>query len=214
MREPVYLTDAEVFKELRGIALGKIYLDFDESKISSLSEMKEIVNNFKTRQPRGTILSGSFGCGKTTLLHWLAFRILKDVPADCLRSIHLPIIPGGEDEIYIVSKRPCFSIKMCRTSKLLTLMLERQHEAVQTFERAEILMLDDFARIYSGDLPLTKLEDFIEYRYANLLPTFITLDITLTDMVKQTQWTAMVDRFKDSKWMFPGLVLAGGSRRK
>lgn len=209
-RPEIFLTDEEAREGISKIALGKIYLGWDESKIPVLAEIENFMTDFKKGKKRGFLIMGSFGTGKTTLLHYLAYRLLRVLRTSGYGWWN-PLKPEEyvSQKIYLSER-----IEILRVSKVINILLSREWDQIDNLERTSILMLDDLARFYADDLAVAKLVEFIQFRYDNLLPTFITSDISYESMLKKPNWQAMIDRFSDSKWMGPALILAGGSLRK
>jgi DNA replication protein DnaC len=209
LKREFFLHPADATNYLLGNGLGIVYCDFEDSKVRLRKEFETgIIQPFISGSRKGLVISGAKGSGKTTDLHWLAYQFLTRTPADCSR-----FITRADGSSFPVEVKAPLKIKMVRTSRLVTMLMEKRYEEIESLESVQILMLDDFARHYKHDYPTAKLEEFIETRYANLRPTFITLDITLKELAEEPDWSAMVDRFRDQKWMFPALVIPGTSQR-
>lgn len=155
-------------------------------------KVKQIIGK-GTLGSTGALICGSLGTGKTSILSYVAFRIIEELAT-----------PGehfgcGGYPLSAQWKTP--SICFIPTGELFDLFFEKEKELVLELRSSEILFLDDFGREYQTDFPLSKFENFIEHRYANLLTTFITTNIAPTDLAGNPKWSRIVDRFRDKKWM-------------
>jgi DNA replication protein DnaC len=137
-------------------------------------------------KPRGLFVSGNIGVGKTCLLALCARFLIQNWNA----VTHY--IPAGA---------------------LFDLYFEKNTGVVNALMQSEFLFIDDIGRAYSADFPVSKFETFIEHRYANLLPTFISSDMSLDDLRKKNGFERIGDRINDSKWMMH-VTLSGKSKRK
>src|SRR3972149_5649200 len=181
--------------ELKKICLGNRYLDLDETKIRNLVTIKAWLKLFLSGDKRGAVFTGDRGSGKTSILHWIALKLFE-----YSRCQYLKNDPDPQPQRTI-------SISIMRTSNLTRAFVQQDKETIEIAQTTPIVMLDDFARHYQHDFPTSMLEDLIEFRYANELPTFIAMDISLQALGQQEKWEAMVDRFRDSKWMYGALSL-------
>jgi hypothetical protein len=183
------LDDATITNRLLTYGFGRLYADaLWESCPSASTVLPILKQEFFTavdHVPRGLLIMGNIGVGKTSLLALIARYLVKQWNC-CPRYIS--------------------------TSELFNLYFEREYELVNSLMKAQILFLDDIGRSYTADFPVSKFETFIEYRYAHLLPTFISSDMKLEDLRAKQGYERIADRLNDKKWLIH-LELAGRSRR-
>jgi len=195
------MTDKEAWGYVQGVGFGKIYLEIDPEKIYPKAEIETKVDEFRKGvgltfshdtflrfervNVKGAIISGSLGTGKTSILSYLAFKIIKEfsVKGDGFEEWHIP------------------PMNFISTGELFDLFFEKEKERIDALRSSNCLFLDDWGREYQTDFPLSKFENFIEYRYANLHTTLITTNIAPVDLPKNPKWSRIVDRFRDKKWM-------------
>lgn len=160
----------------------KLYLSASWDKV----DCREQVEGFlSTGLNRGLFLVGSVGVGKTSVMTLIAKEIVE----------RTDIIP-----------------RFVALGMLFDLYFERDFKAVERFMKSAYLLIDDIGREYAADFPVAKFENFIEYRYGNLLPTFITSNLTIDDLRKRIGFERIADRINDPKWM-AHLIYAGQSKR-
>lgn len=198
------MTDGEAWEFVKVRGFGRIYLRVDPEKIypktEILAKAKQVIEH-GTLGGVGALICGPLGTGKTSVLSYLAFRIIRglSVPGEHFGDGGYPqwSIPG---------------IEFIPTGELFDVFFEKEKDRVLELRDSPILFLDDFGREYQTDYPLSKFENFIEYRYANLLLTFITTNIAPVDLAENPKWGRIVDRFRDKKWM-DIIVIKGKSLR-
>lgn len=133
----------------------------------------------------GMFISGGIGTGKTSLMALMAMDM--------------------------VSRFNCVP-KFISTGFLFDMYFEKKTTEINTLMESTLLFLDDLGREYPADFPLMKFENFVEYRYGNLLPTFITSNMSIDDLRARTGFERIADRINDPKWM-KHLTIPGGSKR-
>lgn len=183
------IDDNEVDIKLKACGWYSLYLDskwemvIDEKIIKDMLKREYWDNN--TNYPRGLFITGDIGVGKTSLLCLIARWFKK----------YFPITP------HFVS-----------TGMLFEKFFEKEHNEISMLMKASVLFIDDLGREYRADYPLSKFENFIEYRYGNLLPTFISSNIKIEDINKRDGFERISSRINDPKWMIH-LTYAGKDKR-
>lgn len=178
---------------MNAIGFGKIYLRPDPEKIYPKKEIETKIGQIIKQGIHGStgaLICGPLGTGKTSILSYLAFKITKELS-----------ITNEDFKDMFVRPWKTPNARFVSTGELFDLFFEKEKGQALELRNAEILFLDDFGREYQTDFPLSKFENFIEYRYANLLLTFITTNISPIDLSENPKWSRIVDRFRDKKWM-------------
>jgi len=151
----------------------------------------EQINKSGCTNSSGALICGSLGTGKTSILSYIAFQLIKERACPS-KHFGYSTFPQWESMV---------NIKFIPTGELFDLFFDKDKEAINAYRDCPILFLDDFGREYQTDFPLSRFENFIEHRYANLLLTFITTNIAPADLADNPKWSRIVDRFRDKKWM-------------
>lgn len=201
------------------IGFGRIYFDNFDPKKMRLGEEKVLekcCNYSKGQDKRGWLMCGGVGVGKTATMCHMAFLLLRSKvmsPGTKLWRMADPEkVPDYEPYMYEwLFDIPTF--RYIRTSGLFNLFFERRLDRIEELQSCSILFLDDLGVEYSTEYPLSKFEDFIEYRYSEKLPTFITTNIHPKELRKHLDWARIVDRILDPRWM-QVVTIAGESMRK
>ena len=193
-------------KYLNNIEIGKLYWEVDEKKIIPQKLLNAFIVNLKDniKKGKGVILSGGLGVGKTTILCWIAKEVFKN----------------GKSSGYLVSDgnyvptswSPLCNIRFISVSRLFSLIYNKDIDDLENYERCKLLLLDDFGREYGHDFPVSIFEDFIEYRYSNMLSTIVTTNLTKEQLKGLTKYARVVDRWRDKK-LYTFIEIAGDSQR-
>ena len=188
------ITDEEIWELVQGIGFGRIYLRVNPDRIYPKKEIMakiEQINKSGCMSSSGALICGPLGTGKTSILSYIAFRLIKErvQPSDQFGYTGYP------------QWKTSIKIKFIPTGELFDLFFDKDKETINAFRDCPILFLDDFGREYQTDFPLSRFENFIEHRYADLLLTFITTNIAPDDLADNRKWSRIVDRFRDKKWM-------------
>ena len=184
--------------------IGRMYWDTDKKRLAGSSVVfnyvKNLVENIRTGQ--GIVFSGSVGVGKTTALCYIAKAVFS-----------LGEITKSEfnDGWYPVKYKPFCTVKFASINHIFSLFFEK-NRVVDEFKKCRLLLLDDFGREYQHDFPVSSFEDFVEYRYANLLPTIITTNLDSKQLREIEIYTRVVDRWSDKK-LFKYVEIQGESQR-
>jgi len=202
-----------LWDRLHDVGFGKIYLRPDPAKIRPKKEVESKIKELHggLESVKSLLISGPIGTGKTTILCYLAFHCLRllAIPSQSLYRF-FSSKEGPEGFVGFEWSLP--QIAFISTGELFDLFFDRERKITEDLKKTPILFLDDFGREYQTEFPLSKFENWIEHRYANLLLTFITTNISLKDLAKRDRWARIVDRFRDEKWM-QTLTIHGKSMR-
>jgi DNA replication protein DnaC len=184
------LEDDETRKKLIACGWYKLYLDAEWTQTENSDYIKEMLKKefwFNNAEySKGMFITGSVGVGKTSLIALIGKYFAK----------YFPIMP------YFVP-----------TGVLFDMYFEKKYTEVNKLMESTVLFLDDLGREYGSDYPLSKFENFMEYRYGNMLPTFITSNLKIEDLKKREGFERIADRINDPKWMIH-LLYAGETKRK
>lgn len=192
------------FELLAGhIGIGKIYRDVDVSRIRPEEDVVRYVENIEENieAGKGLILSGSFGCGKTTILSYIARKAFEVGRFEGTRD---------GDEFIPMRYNQKFDIAFTSVHNLLTDLMNGRK--IKQYEKADLLLLDDFGWEYQHEYPATYFRNFMEDRYANMRATCVTTNLGLEQLRKSEAYAHTVDRWRDSK-VFDVVVIDGPSQR-
>lgn len=190
--------DELVWQIVQQIGFGKMYLRPKGNRILPRKEIEGKIKEIKERgyETKGMTICGPLGTGKTSILCYLAACFVRNV-APLTGATYRPD-PKAE---FICLDWGMPKIAFSSTGELFELFFDKRKATIDYLKRVSVLMLDDFGREYQTDFPLAKFENFIEYRYANVLTTFITTNIAPVDLADNPAWARIVDRLRDPKWM-------------
>lgn len=174
--------------------IGKRYLNADMEKCLKASEIKAYLKNAQENiaKGRGMFFNGPVGTGKTcslvVLLKKLIQKFEKFVPEFDM--------PYGE-------KRPVsnMAFKFVSAAELFEDLRERDSEQYWTYWReycaVQCLFIDDFLAGHTADWAFGRFEAMIDYRYSNMMPVFISSNLTAEQM-KEPNLQRVLDRWRDS----------------
>ena len=185
------LNSKELILDLKKFQLPKDKLDGKSKDISA------------QKDNRGWLMCGGVGTGKTTMLCYMVYQILRQREFTLMKN-------ESTDWGWRIDSIP--RIYYVRTGELFNLFFEKKLERIDELKNCWILFLDDLGVEYSSEYPLSKFEDFIEYRYSELLTTFITTNLSPERLKEDLDWARIVDRLLDPKWM-QLVTIAGESLR-
>ena len=167
----------------------RLYLESDWEQCTAVTVLKSYMEKefaFNGQdQPRGLYLTGSVGVGKTSALALIAQWLGTYYGAPC---------------------------RFVSTALLFDMHYEKNYQAINSLMESTILFIDDLGREYPADYGMIKFENFIEHRYANLLTTFFTSNVSIQDLRSRVGFERIADRVNDPKWM-NHLTMAGTSKR-
>jgi len=170
--------------------------------------VKKSIDSLFTNHPRGLILIGDVGCGKTSVLSVIIKEYIK-------RHFANKKIPDGHPpNIYA-------NIKMVTHAELISKLRSENSEnervppiAGQDWKKS-IILIDDLGRGYDDKLGWnqTLQDEFFDFRWKNILPTFISTNYNKEELRSWPGWERIVDRIADPNWL-TAVVVPGESRRK
>lgn len=166
-----------------------------EDKIQSLISFRE-----HPQENTACLISGPVGSGKSTLLAYICFRLIQ-----CFESYYVHDPEQGK----IAIAPPMLYL---RVADFFDMVFRKQTEKIEEIKSERVLFLDDYGVEYPAEYPLAKFENFIEFRYAENLLTFITTNISPVEMEARRATDRVIDRFFDSKWMTI-FIMSGHSQR-
>ncbi len=184
----------------------------DEPVKKCLARVATFLEGWFTRadqRHRGLMLIGGVGNGKTTMLQAVADYIGE-------------VYDAGSPYVSRPDLHPCIW-----KAQAMAAELAHGHDThFADIRRSRVLMVDDFGaeptEVVSFGMPLSPMADVLDYRYDNMLPTFISTNLTLTDLFGYTDKdtgrriagkypdTRLLDRARE---VFEVVTFEGGSYR-
>ena len=194
---------------LEGIGIGKMYWEVDVEKIRPLKFVKPYIDNLveNIQNGKGLVLSGGRGTGKTTILSYIAQKGFAIGQAEGYRG-------NNNGDVVFAAWKPAFKIQFISVSFLMSFMFDKDAETLKKYQTCDLLLLDDLGREYAGnDFFVSRFEDFIEYRYANMKSTCVTTNLNGEQLAKNKTYARVIDRFRDVK-LYKIIQIAGTSLRE
>lgn len=198
--------EEKICKYLQQIGIGRIYHNVNPERIIPKNEIAEYLHDFpeKIESGKGLLLSGGTGVGKTSILSWIARNAFRFGSWTGYRD---------DGEFVPLTWVPNYKVIFISVSRFFNLIFERRSDLIEKYQKADLLLLDDFGREYQVDFPISRFEEFIEYRYANMLSMCITTNLLQRQMRQLDIYERIIDRFRDKK-IFKLIEIAGQSQRK
>lgn len=178
--------ERELTERLVRAGFGKRYHSPDPTRIRGLETVNEWLANMATnvRTGRGLVFSGDVGVGKTMALAYIGRQLLEaDIGVWC---VHM------EQVVSALADR------------------DRRGAALRRLKSVQVLMLDDLGAAEFPTWMLGVFEGAMEYRYANMKPTFITTNLTRKDLVDASALRRVIDRLRETNTF---VNIGGNSQR-
>lgn len=163
-------------------------------------------------KPKGLFLMGGVGSGKTSFLY-LLHKAIFERHVDTLfeRGAFQGYETGEGDSVAVIALRGLdtgFITHMELISKL------RKDPDEESYKTRRGLMVDDFGRSYEDakGWNIAIQDEFFDYRWKNMLVTFLTSNYTPEDLRKMPGYERIVDRLADKDWITP-IIMPGKSKR-
>lgn len=184
----------------------------DEPVCKNLARVAAFLEGWFTnpdRRHRGLMLIGGVGNGKTTMLQAVADYIGE-------------VYDASTSYVSRPELRPC----IWKAQSIASELAHGHDSLFADIKRARVLMVDDFGaeptEVVSFGMPLCPMADVLDYRYDNMLPTFISSNLTLTDLFGCTDKTTgkrVAGKYPDTRLLdrarevFEVITFEGGSYR-
>lgn len=202
-----------------------VFADVTIDRVDSIikSDIISSVNSMSTDKPKGLIMTGGFGTGKSSVLYlikkMIAWKLALGYP-------RLEIYgDGGDDELaeHLIRghwMRNNLHISIISHFELTRYirdiagdMLSKQDCVL--YDKKVILMIDDLGRGYDDKAGwnLALQDEYFDWRWQHRLPTFITTNKTPQELRQWDGWGRIVDRIADPEWM-KAIRVGGESKRK
>jgi DNA replication protein DnaC len=196
-------------KAVKKIGIGSRYHYAEREKIIPENQIADYLKSKAMSKRMGLFIVGSVGTGKTSILAYIAFHLAKIVR-------HTWMQRDPTDSEYWAARLPEY-MRFITATALFNLFFGWQDKEtmmrIEIYREIPVLMIDDLGREYRSDFPVSRFEEFIEYRYANELTTLVTSNISPQKLQEMVEFERIVDRFRDSKWM-KLITITGKSQRE
>lgn len=161
------------------------------------------INNWMARRKgmnRGIILSGSVGNGKTTML-----QAIGD---------YIGVLVGSANPYTSYPER---EPKFYKAKDLVSIVAHGDEQRYEEAKRAGVLLIDDIGaepvEIISYGMPIHPIQDILEYRHDNMLPTFFTTNMMVTELFGNNGRYPDKRLYDRAKEVFDIVTFRGGSYR-
>jgi len=170
--------------------------------------IKESVESLYTKKPKGLLLMGQVGCGKTSIL-WVVYKYCF---YHRMNGINVPKNHPIDSYLNLTFVTHAELINILRNSSGIG---ESENIGIPKKLQRRILLIDDFGCGYDDKAGwnLSLQDELFDYRWKRCLSTFISTNLTPSKLRKWPGWERIVDRIADPNWM-THIVVPGGSRRK
>ena len=171
---------------------GGWYLRYlQDSSWKDVEQMKAIQAilkaEFVTKKTyRGMFIYGNIGVGKTSLLNLISRYLVRNFEGWLL---YMP------------------------ATVLFTKLIKGSDQELSDIQKCTFLFIDDLGKEYDTDFPLSRFSELIEYRWANMKPTFFSSNLDMETIRKKVGYEHIADRMNDSNWMIHHFY-AGKTKRK
>lgn len=205
----VYVRDEfwrrHVPRRFRGVVPEKIHPGFREAVAESIASLE-------TEAPKGLLLTGDVGKGKTATLWLVARTVVTHLckPAHLLTATVPPWEPPWDGHCLFVGQ-----FELVR--QLRDHYGGSEGEAGQyppCFWR-QYLFIDDLGTSFDDrrGWNLGLLQQLVNYRWENCLPTYVSTNYSLQELAELEGWRRITDRLLDRSWIIRAAAVSGGSMR-
>jgi len=190
--------------------LSPRHIEADVNKIDKRIRpiVEASIDSLFTDKPRGLLLLGAVGCGKTSILSIVVKEYMRRYFAE-------NEIPEGHFlNSYI-------NLKFVTHAELISILRSAAAETdgIPPLARYDwkkgIILIDDLGRGYddSSGWNQTLQDEFFDYRWRNKFPTFMTTNYNKEELLSWPGWERTIDRIADPDWL-TAVVVPGDSRRR
>jgi DNA replication protein DnaC len=204
------LISNDVERYLRSSGIGQKYwsvkleevtdeVGFKSEFLTCLSEL-----SWRLNHGIGLVILGDIGCGKTSLIALLIHAI---------HNIGRHSGYKNNDEFIPLVWIPKYNIDFISMNALCQTFFDKDKRRIDELSDADILMIDDFGVEYVSDFSAPRVDELIEYRISQKLPTFITSNLTIDQLRGHEFYRRAVNRFKDGLH-YKIMQMPGKSKRR
>ncbi len=169
--------------------------------------IRDSIDSLFTHNPNGLLLMGSIGCGKTSILA----IVVKEYTGRYLEENPMPLHYYLEQHIRI---RFVTHAELINNLRYYNKDTDNGRMVIPEGFQKRILLLDDLGRGFDdrAGWNLSLQEEYFDYRWKFNYPTFITTNLTHSELRSWPNWQRIVDRIADPNWI-TSVIVPGGSKR-
>lgn len=172
------------------------------------------VDSLFTDKPRGFIVLGDFGVGKTSMLSLVMKEYLKALVPIIIKEI------SDKPEIFRILNDTNFAaiVNPINRASIICVSQEELINLLRDYPaylNKRIVLIDDLGRGYEdrSGWNLALQTEYLENRYIKRLPTFITTSKETSQLREWDGWELIVDRIGHPDWL-DSFRIGGKSKRK
>lgn len=187
------LLEKSISEKIKLLGVGDRYADAELSRCRIEKEIKGYFQNLKDnfKNGKGLLIAGPVGVGKTSALIVILKNILK------ASSWRTGIRYWGEGETEYVGDVFFKTCAFSTSNQIFNGVFDKKWEFLENLRTVDFLFIDDFGREHFTEYAFTWFEDLIDFRYANKKPMYITTNLPTKELLKDSKFLRVSDRWKE-----------------